>query len=48
MCEILSRSSFGTSNAFFFDAAKTMDALTTRALQAQVEAANVERENSNR
>ena len=30
------------------DIAATMDKLTTRALQAQVEAANVDRENSNR
>lgn len=30
------------------DIAQTMDKLTTRALQAQVEAANVDRENSNR
>lgn len=30
------------------DIAATMDKLTTRALQAQVEAANVDRENSNK
>lgn len=30
------------------DIAHTMDKLTTRALQAQVEAANVDRENSNK